>query len=108
MKQSKTSDKGRTDNLALTPEAREQQLIAKAERLAEKKLDDGTASSQLIIHYLERDTAKKKLELKILEGQEKLITAKTEALQSAAKIEALYEEAMTMFRKYNGTEDGND
>ena len=89
-------------------EAREQQMIAKAERLAEKKLDDGTASSQLIIHYLERDTAKKKLELKILEGQEKLIRAKTEALQSAAQIKTLYDEAMTMFRKYSGTDDTDE
>lgn len=105
MKQSKTADKARIDNMALTKEDREQQLIAKAERLAEKKLEDGTASPQIIVHYLKLATAKEAIEREILERQKDLITAKTEALQSAAKIEALYEEAMSMFKKYNGTED---
>lgn len=107
MKRSGTtgSSRERTDSPALTPEAREQQLIAKAERLAEKQLEDGTASAQVITHYLKLATTRERIEREILERQKDLITAKTEALQSAAKIESLYEEAMDMFRKYSGQEE---
>ena len=41
---------------ALTPEARENQLIALAVNLAEKQLREGTASSQVITHYLKKST----------------------------------------------------
>jgi len=105
MKRTTNTDKSRIDNLALSKEDREQQLIAKAERLAERQLEDGTASPNVIVHYLKLATAKEAIERDILERQKELITAKTEALQSAAKIEALYEEAMSMFKKYNGTDE---
>lgn len=104
MKQSETLlEVSRIDSVATTPEAREQQLIAKAERLAEKKLDDGTASSDLIKHFLERDTQKRKLEVEKLKCEKDLIEAKIKALHSAAKIEELYEDAMSMFKMYSGT-----
>lgn len=110
MKQTKTSVEGRIDNLALTREARQAQLIAKAERLAEKKLEDGTASPQIIVHYLRLATAREEKELAILEQKQKLMTAQTEAIEAAQRIESLYEDAMTMFKKYNGdtSEDGGD
>ena len=60
MKQTKNSGGGRSDPPALTPEARQAQLIAKAERLAEKKLEDGTASPQIIVHYLRLATEREK------------------------------------------------
>lgn len=109
MKQTKTSVEGRIDNLALTREARQAQLIAKAERLAEKKLEDGTASPQIIVHYLRLATAREEKELAILEQKQKLMTAQTEAIESAQRIESLYEDAMNMFKKYNGdvSEDGD-
>lgn len=105
MKQGKSQVTSRKDRPALTKEAREQQLIAKAERLAEQQLEDGTASAAVITHYLKLATTREAIEKEILERQKELITAKTEALQSAQRIEALYEDAMKMFRKYNGSED---
>lgn len=102
------SDWQRSDSPALTPEAREQQMIAKAERLAERQLEDGTASAQVITHYLKLATTRERIEREILEKQKELITAKTEALQSAAKIEQMFEEATAMFRKYSGQEDTID
>ena len=107
MKRAKITDSDwqRSDSPALTPEAREQQMIAKAERLAERQLVDGTASAQVITHYLKLATTRERIEREILEKQKELITAKTEALQSAAKIEQLFEEATAMFRKYSGQED---
>lgn len=105
MRKTDNLDDIRSDDPAYTREARQQQMIAKAERLAEKKLEDGTASPQIIVHYLRLATAKEEKELQILEEKKKLMEAKTEAIQSAARIESLYEEAVKMFRKYSGTED---
>lgn len=89
---------------ALTPEARENQLISLAVDLAEKQLKEGTASSQVITHYLKLGSTKEKIEKEILEKQKELITAKTESLKSAQRIEELYNKAISAMRKYSGQE----
>ena len=93
---------------ALTPEARENQLIYLATELAEQQLRDGTASSQVITHYLKLGSSKEKLEKEILERQKDLITAKTETLQSAKRIEELYSDAINAMRSYSGVGIGNE
>ncbi len=97
-----SSDKQKKMRPALTPEARENQLIYLATNLAEQQLRDGTASSQVITHYLKLGSTKEKIEKEILEKQKELITAKTEALQSTKKIEELYANAITAMRRYSG------
>ena len=87
---------------ALTPEARENQMISLAMDLVEQRLREGTASSQETTHFLKLATAKYKSEKEILEKQKELITAKTENLQSAKRVEELYAEAIKAFRDYNG------
>lgn len=93
---------------ALTPEARENQLISLATDLAEKQLLEGTASSQVITHYLKLGSTKEKIEKEILEKQKELISAKTEAIQSAKRIESLYADAISAMRKYSGNDDVDD
>ena len=87
---------------ARTPEERENQMIALAVDLAEKQLAEGTASSQVITHFLKLGSSKEKLEKDILEKQKELITAKTENLQSAKRMEGLWEEAISALRDYRG------
>lgn len=86
----------------LTPEARENQMIALAVNLAEKQLLDGTASSQVITHYLKLGSTKEKIEKEILEKQKELISAKTENLRSIKRSEELMEEAIAAMRRYGG------
>lgn len=86
---------------AINPEARENQLIALAVDLAEKQLVKGTASSQVITHYLKLGSTKEKIEKEILEKQKELITAKTRAIQSAERIEELYSKALNAMRSYS-------
>jgi hypothetical protein len=78
-------------------------LIASAVNLAEKQLLEGTASSQVIVHYLRLAAAKEKskIELEILEKQKDLITAKTEALKSAQRVEELYKDALDAMKRYS-------
>lgn len=86
----------------LTPEARENQLISLAVDLAERQLIEGTASSQVITHYLKLGSTKEKIEKEILERQKELLEAKTQALQSAQRVEELYENALNAMRIYSG------
>lgn len=83
-------------------------MIAAAVDLAEKQLREGTASSQVITHFLKLGTEKYKKELKVLEKQEELMTAKAEAIKSAQRVEELYSKAIVAFRSYQGVEDTDE
>lgn len=87
---------------AITPEARENQMISLAEALAEQQLRDGTASSQVITHYLKLGSSEARIQREILNRQKELITAKTEALQSAKRVEELYANAIAAMKRYSG------
>ena len=93
---------------ALTPEARENQLISLAVDLAEKQLQEGTASSQVITHYLKLGSTKERIEKEILVNQKELIIAKTEAMQSAKRVEELYSNALDAMRRYSGNGNEDD
>lgn len=93
---------------AMTPDARENQLISMAVDLAEKQLEEGTASSQVITHFLKLGSSKERLEREKLEEENKLLRAKTESLQSQKRVEELYAEALAAMRRYNGQGDSND
>ena len=101
-KSSHTSGNTRQIRPALTPEARQNQLIALATDLVEKRLIEGTASSQGTTHFLKLATQEAKLKVKILEKQEELISAKTESIKSSQRTEELYRDAIIAMRKYSG------
>lgn len=87
---------------ALSPEARENQMISLAVDLAEKQLMEGTASAQVITHFLKLATTKEKLEREKLEEENRLLRAKTEAIESTKRVESLYEDAILAMKKYSG------
>lgn len=93
---------------AKTPEARERQLIALAFDVAEKQMLEGTASAQVITHYLKMGTPRERLERKKLEEENALLRAKVEGMASAARVEELYEGAIRAMRAYSGQEVEDD
>lgn len=93
---------------ALTPEARENQMIALAVDLAEKQLMEGTASSQVITHFLKLATVREQLEREKLEKENELLRVKTEAIESAKRVEELYSDALKAMRNYRGEPDDED
>ena len=99
-----SNKKRRNSRPALTPEAREDQLIALATNLAEQQMRDGTASSQVITHYLKLGTTRERLEREILKEQKEMIKAKAEAPKSEKRVEELYAEALSAMRRYSGQE----
>ena len=108
IKKSDSSGSSKKIRPALTPEARENQLISLAVDLAEQQLRDGTASSQVITHYLKLGTTRERLEKELLEREVELKKAKTESIQSAERIEKLYSEAITAMRNYGGRGDPDE
>jgi hypothetical protein len=87
----------------LTPESRENQLISLAIDLAEKQLREGTASSQVIAHFLKLGSTTAMINKTILEKQKDLIVAKTEAIKAGERIEELYSNALNAMRMYSGS-----
>ena len=93
---------------ALTLEAREQQLISLAVDLAEKQLIEGTASSQVISHFLKLGSMRAQIEKELLEKQRDLAAAKAESIKSGARMEELYLNAVNAMKSYSGQEEDPD
>ena len=93
---------------ARTPQAREQQLVALAVDLAEKQIAAGTASAQVITHFLKLGSERDKLEREKLSRENTLLKAKSDAIASQQRVDQLYVEAMTAFKHYHGEELGDE
>lgn len=93
---------------AISPEARENQLISLAYDVTEERLRNGTATSQEIVHFLKLGSLRERKELEMIEKELALKQAKTEALQSAKRIEELYTKAIDAFKAYRGQDDAED
>jgi hypothetical protein len=93
---------------ATTLEGRENQLIALAVDLAEKQIREGTASSQVIAHFLRLGSTREQYEKEKLKRENKLLEAKTEAVESAKNVEKLYKDALNAMKSYSGRGDSVD
>ena len=93
---------------AISPEARENQLISLAVDLAERQLMDGSASSQVITHFLKLGTTRAELEKEKLKRENKVLEAKAKAYESSEEIKTLYENALKAMRDYSGAGDPED
>jgi hypothetical protein len=87
---------------ATTPEGRENQLISLASDLAERQLAEGTASSQVITHFLKLGSSRERLEQERLQRENLLLSAKVDQMASSRRIEELYETALNAMRQYAG------
>ena len=105
-KLSKSSEKSPASRPGRSPEAREKQLISLAYDLAEERLREGTATSAEVVHFLKLGSLKERQELELNKKKMELMTAKTEALQSAKRVEELYGAAIQAMRRYSGATNG--
>lgn len=87
---------------AATPEGRENQVIALAYDLAEKQIREGTASSQVITHFLRMGSRKERLEAEIMSEQKKLVVAKTASIEESRRMDEVYNNAIEAMRRYSG------
>lgn len=87
---------------ALTVEDRENQLISAAVKLAEQQLRDGTASSQVITHFLKLGSTREKAEREKMQLENELLKARKQSLDAEARVEELYQNAIQAVRRYQG------
>ena len=104
----KPTEQSRRFRPALSPEAREGQLVSLAVDLAEKQLREGTASSQVITHYLKLGSTREKLDHELKLKELELMEAKTEALKSQKRMDELYADAIKAMKNYGGQGDPDE
>lgn len=93
---------------ARSPEARERQLISLAVDLAEKQLLEGTASSQVISHFLKLGSSREQLEQELMTKNIQNVDAKTESIQASKQSEEVYQKALEAMKEYNGDYEEDD
>lgn len=90
---------------ATSPEQREHQVVSQAIDLAERQIQEGTASSQVITHFLKLGSSREQLEQERVRHENELLKVKRESLESAKRVEELYEKAIGAMRQYQGAEE---
>lgn len=93
---------------AMTPEDREQQMIALADSLAEKQLRDGSASSQVMTHYLKMGTSMYQFELEKIRRENLLLEQKANLMASQQRADEMMEEVFSAIRRYSGADDDEE
>lgn len=89
---------------AISPEARENQIIAEAMDAVEERILSRTATSQEYIHFLRLGTEKARLEKEKLRKENELLRAKTDNLEMQKRSEELSEKVINAMKEYNGLE----
>ena len=93
---------------ALTPEGEETQMISLAFGLAKQQLLDGTASSQVITHFLKLGTERARLEKEKIIKENKLLDVKANAIENSQREDELFEKAIAAMKSYKGASDDDD
>ena len=101
-KRRRSESKSRARKPATTPEQRENELISSAIDLAEDQIHNGTASAQVITHFLKLGSTRERLEQQRLEHENELTRVRIEALESQKRVEEMYFEALQAMRSYSG------
>ncbi len=95
---------GRRRKPATSPEARENELVSLAADLAEEQIVGGTASSQVITHFLKLGSSRERLEQQRINHENELLQVKKEAMAGQARVEELYLSALDAMRSYSGSD----
>lgn len=107
-KRASESESNRRVRPALTPESEETQMISLALDLAKQQLLDGTASSQVITHFLKLGTERARLEKEKIIRENKLLDVKASAIENTQRTDELFEQAIAAMKRYNGAGDEDD
>lgn len=109
-KSTKTNSGGKRLRPAKTIEGRETQVVGLAWDLAEKQLQEGTASSQVITYFLKLGSEKTRLEILKLERENALMKAKTDSIEAMKNHDELFNRAIKAMKEYSGhgSEEGDD
>jgi hypothetical protein len=99
-----SEDERRRRKPATSPEQREGELVSLASDLAEEQIRGGTASSQVITHFLKLGSSRERLEQQRIRHENELMEVKKEAMAGQKRVEELYLSALDAMRSYSGNE----
>ena len=77
-------------------------MVSLAHDLAEQQIREGSASSQVITHFLKLGSTRERLEQQRLEHENELTRVKIEQVESQKRVEELYLQALQAMRTYAG------
>jgi len=83
-------------------------MISLADQLAERQLREGTASAQVITHYLKLGSSRERIEQAKIGLEQELLRAKVDQIASAAKQEELFKKAIKAMSMYQGRDEEPD
>jgi len=89
---------------ATTIEGRNDQLIAAAFDLAERRIHSGDASAQEVVHFLKLGSTRARLEEEKLKAENLALEARVKEMESRRTGEDMYNRALAAFRGYSGQE----
>lgn len=92
----------RRRSTARTPEAREDELAALAYDLAERQIREGSASSQVVTHFLKAGSRRERMEQMRMEHEIELMEVKKAQLEGQQRLEELFGDAIKAMRSYQG------
>lgn len=98
----------KTKRKALSPEIREQQITLMAYDEVEKRIKNGTATSQELTHFLKIGSQRYEYEIEKLKRENELLEAKKKSLDSSEVIKELYQNALNAFSSYSGNENEDE
>jgi hypothetical protein len=87
---------------------REMELADAAYDLAEEQIRSGTASSQVLTHFLKAGSMRERLEQERMGHEIELMQVKKEQLEGQKRVEELYVGALEAMRGYQGLPPGHD
>ena len=93
---------------AMSLEAHQNQMISLANKCAEEQLRKGTASSQIICHYLKMGSERERLAVEQARADLELTRAKTKAIESSERMDEMFTKALKVFSSYRGETDDEE
>jgi hypothetical protein len=91
-----------------TPEEYENRLIMASYERAEQQIEEGQASSMVLVHFLKLGTSRSAMEAEKLKNENLLLEAKTKQFDLAGEQMKMLEEAKIAFTRYQGGDPDND
>ena len=94
--------------LATNPHDREQQMIALADAAAEKQIREGTASSQLLTHYLKLGSSREAVEQEKIRKENLRLEAQIAQINQQVSTEELMSKVLSHITVYMGVDEDDD
>lgn len=99
---SRTSKVSKKSPPASSPRTRENQIVNLAYDEAERRIKDGTATSQLLTFFLKLGTMREQMELEKMRSDLRLSEAKIKQIDDQKDIKELYQKAIEAQKRYRG------